>query len=517
MLTKRDLLRSGATTAFAVAAAKSGPVLAQALTGAPALPDFKFSTSAPPGIECPDKVETRFGTLNFFDGFPDKTSAEKLFRQPRLPACRAGIPARNSSSEPGCRPQCDPQPWAGEHSRADLGAAGRFADDRAHRQRQHCLQLGMGRSQQRVRSCSKCRQRCSGRSTTSGSAGSSTSGSPARTRAQGGKYLLLPPGYKGEVPTGYHVVRSPTFNLWLPWRSFLVDGDPKPGVDLVKKHTKIYPLADAGKLAPALKYVNMSGKPFNMVNPADYAVLGAAEPGCAGGADRVARSDPARLLRVHRHPEGQAVRTRRADEEDSDRGRRGGRRDGSRHRLPHAGQGSVYYYEHSNWQLPFIGGYKFQAEPGVLNLDGYILYYFMATGVTPAMEEKMVGRGSQYAWTARDAKGEPLDGGKNYKLHLPPNIPVKDFWSVILYSNQTRSMIQTDQRFPSVSSQTKGLLVNPDGSVDVYFGPKRPAGKENNWVQTVPGRGWNTILRLYGPLEPWFAKTWRPGEIELQS
>lgn len=76
-------------------------------------------------------------------------------------------------------------------------------------------------------------------------------------------------------------------------------------------------------------------------------------------------------------------------------------------------------------------------------------------------------------------------------------------------------MIQTDQQFPSVSSQIKGLLVNKDGSVDVYFGPMPPAGKEKKWVQTVPGKGWNTILRLYSPLEPWFNKIWRPGEIEL--
>jgi hypothetical protein len=76
-------------------------------------------------------------------------------------------------------------------------------------------------------------------------------------------------------------------------------------------------------------------------------------------------------------------------------------------------------------------------------------------------------------------------------------------------------MLQTDERFPSVSSQDKDLLVNSDGSIDVYFGPKAPAGKEGNRVQTVPGKGWNTLLRLYGPLEPWFDKSWRPGEIEL--
>jgi len=94
-------------------------------------------------------------------------------------------------------------------------------------------------------------------------------------------------------------------------------------------------------------------------------------------------------------------------------------------------------------------------------------------------------------------------------------VPANEFWSFVVYDNQTRSMLQTDQQFPSVSSAREGVQKNVDGSYDVYFGPTAPEGKESNWVQTIPGKGWNTILRLYGPLQPWFDKTWRPGDPEL--
>jgi hypothetical protein len=98
---------------------------------------------------------------------------------------------------------------------------------------------------------------------------------------------------------------------------------------------------------------------------------------------------------------------------------------------------------------------------------------------------------------------------------LPPNVPVNDFWAVTLYDTQTRSQLQTSQKFPTVGSQTKGIEKNADGSYDVYFAPKPPEGKEGNWLQTIPVKSWFTILRMYGPLEPWINQTWRPSEIGL--
>jgi hypothetical protein len=162
----------------------------------------------------------------------------------------------------------------------------------------------------------------------------------------------------------------------------------------------------------------------------------------------------------------------------------------------------------------FLGGSHEFLIDGVRNLDARTRMFYYATGITPAMAAKMVGPGSQYAITFRDSKGNYLDGGKNYKLTIPANPPVKDFWSLVLYDGQTRSELQTDQQFPSIGSQKKELQPNAHGSVDVYFGPKAPSGKEASWVQTVPSKSWNVNLRLYGPLEPWFNKTWRPGDIE---
>jgi len=497
---------------ISVAVLTTGPALAQTLTGVPAMPQFKYSTPMPPGVASPDKVETRLGTLNFFDGFPDQASVEKLYDnldfQRAVQAYLLAIPAVSQAANRNAIRELGPANTTVPIFEQLLDSRSTFltANDNTVYS-WTWIDLRNGPLVVEVP------PKVLGGINDMWFRWVIDVGITGPDKGKGGKYLLLPPGYQGQAPKGYIVVRPPTFSNWIPWRSFLVDGDPKPGVDLVKKFTRIYPLSQAAN-PPPMKFVDLSGKVFNTVAPADYTFWDllnqvVQEEPCAS-------LDPIRLgfyasIGIQKgSPFAPDERMKKILTEAAAVGDATARAIAFKIR-----QQADYYYANSAWRLPFLGGYKFEEQPGVLNLDGYIMYYFAATGVTPAMEEKMVGRGSQYAWAVEDANHNPLDGGNNYKLHLPPNIPVKDFWSVILYSNQTRSMIQTDQRFPSVSSQTKGLLVNADGSVDVYFGPKAPAGKERNWVQTIPGKGWNVILRLYGPLEPWFNKTWRPGEIEL--
>jgi hypothetical protein len=130
------------------------------------------------------------------------------------------------------------------------------------------------------------------------------------------------------------------------------------------------------------------------------------------------------------------------------------------------------------------------------------------------MVAKIPGVGSQYAYAERDKDGNYLDGAKTYRLRIPANMPAKDFWSVVIYDPQSRSELQTTQPYPSKNNTRDALAFNADGSVDLYFGPTAPAGKEKNWIQTVSGKGWYPLLRLYGPLEPWFNKTWQPSDIE---
>jgi hypothetical protein len=126
-------------------------------------------------------------------------------------------------------------------------------------------------------------------------------------------------------------------------------------------------------------------------------------------------------------------------------------------------------------------------------------------------------RGSEavYGFLTQDAEGNYLDGGKTYDVTLPHPIPVNNFWSFMVYSGQHRSMLETDQKLAGLDSNNPSVKPNADGSYTIWFGPKPPQGHEGNWIQTMPGKSYNVLLRLYGPLQPWFDKTWKPGDFEL--
>jgi len=341
-------------------------------------------------------------------------------------------------------------------------------------------------------------------------------GAPGPDRGKGGKYLILPPDYTGDVPDGYFVARSRSYINWVILRGFLVDGKPDAASRLWRTKLKAYPLAEAAN-PPKMEFIDGSTRPYNTIHannfefyeelhavierePVDFIepqLLGIA---AAIGIEKGKPFNPdTRMKKILTEAVAVGNATARAiwlkprDE-------------------------SAYFYENACWYTAFVGGdYRWfvDGDKGARNIDARTLFFYSATVNTPAMALKMIGAGSQYAYCAVDSSGDYLDGSKNYKLHIPADVPAKNFWSVVVYDPQTRSELQTEQPFPSKNNTTNPLVYNDDGSVDLYYGPKAPQGMENNWTQTVAGKGWFMVLRLYGPLEPWFDKTWRPGEPEL--
>ena len=331
-------------------------------------------------------------------------------------------------------------------------------------------------------------------------------------KGKGGKYLVLPPGYSGDVPDGYFLLKPSTNRNFLFLRGSIKDG-LKPAVENITGGLKIYPLKDAANPAPT-EFVNMSGKSFNTVFPNDmryFEIL-----------DEIIQREPIDAIGPEMRGEIASIGIVKGQKFEPDARMKkllteAGTLGNATARVItyHPRIGGVEIYPDSSWTVAFADkNTTFEAD-GTMGLDARVLFYFNAGGVTPAMALTKAGAGSDYALAYLDADKKPLDGSKTYKLHLPKDVPVNDFWAVTLYDTQTRSQLQTSQKFPTIGSQTEGMTKNADGSYDLYFAPEAPAGKEGNWLQTVPGKSWFTILRMYGPLEPWINKTWRPGEIEL--
>ncbi len=333
-------------------------------------------------------------------------------------------------------------------------------------------------------------------------------------KGKGGKYLVLPPDYTGEVPEGYFVLKAPTYVNWFFMRGSIADG-LAPALKNVKDNLKVYPLKSADN-PPATEFFDITGKSYNTVAPSDYSYFEALntivqrEPLEALGSE--ARGTLAAIGIVKGEPFNPDERMKRLLTQAAAIGDATAR---TTLYSPRQKGYFVYPDSDSSWVMGFANKDVFFETNGARNLNARTSFYFGYTGVTPAMAVTHPGAGSDYAIAFRDAQKKAFDGSKTYRLHLPPDVPVNNFWAVTLYDTQTRSMLKTSQAYPSVGSQSKGFQKNADGSYDVYFAPDAPEGKEGNWMQTLPGKSWFTILRMYGPLEPWINKTWRPSEIEM--
>ena len=328
-------------------------------------------------------------------------------------------------------------------------------------------------------------------------------------KGQGGKYLLLPLDYEGQVPEGYFVARSRTYKVWIMARaSQQVSGMGEQAIRWYGDNCAVYPLKD-GPRRPRI--INASGLPGDTTHPNDFQYF--------VNLDKVIQYEPTKafepeqlgLLRALGIEKGKTFapdeRMKKILDTAAKTGLGMARAIAYQSREPEA-----KVYPDRNWEYIFVSGSHEFLKNGARNLDARILFHFTAICVTPAMVNKVVGAGSQYLGAYVDENGDYLDGSKIYKLHLPPNTPINSFWSVTLYDPGTRSLLQTDQPKPSVNSFDEPEQ-NDDGSYDIYFGPSALAGKEKNWIQTVPGKGWFTYIRLYGPLEPFFDQTWKPDDI----
>jgi len=329
-------------------------------------------------------------------------------------------------------------------------------------------------------------------------------------KGKGGRFLLLPPDYPDEPPKGYFTAKSPTYGVWFGVRGFLVRGKPDQAVALMKT-TKIYPLSRADD-PPAMIFLNGSGKTIDTIFTDSYeyfeslAAVVEKEP-----LDAILPSDRFLLASIgieKGKPFKPDSKAKQLLAEAAHTGAAMARANTFASRDPMA---QVYPDRH--WEWAFVGGSATWDAQGYINVDNRAAWNYAATGNSPAMVERTVGSGSQYLMATRDASGAFLDGGQNYRLHLPPNVPVKLFWSVVVYDALSRSELQNGEEFPSISQYT-GPVPKADGSVDIYFGPQAPAGKEKNWIRTVPGKGWFLYLRFYSPTEAFFDKTWRPDDIE---
>jgi hypothetical protein len=326
----------------------------------------------------------------------------------------------------------------------------------------------------------------------------------------GGKYLILPPDYKDKAPEGYIILPSVTYQGYALLRSILKSGSD---ADIAKaaaygRRIKVYPLSEAAS-PPPTTFVDAIDVVYDATIPYDVRFY--------QSLDRVVQAEPwltrdkamidqLRSIGIEKgkpfnpNPTSQAILNGAAAEA---------------HALFEIRYERLFhpFFETSRWALPALPDYMKSAPAGYATPDSYPIdsrgLLFTFAFFTP----KHLGEGQFYLMTIKDKQGDNFDGGRTYRLTVPPDAPVKLYWSATAYDRATHALIRGQSR-ASRSSQNIGLQKNADGSVDIYFGPKAPDGKDSNWVPTVTGGQFEVLFRLYGPEKSFFKKEWVLPDIE---
>jgi hypothetical protein len=328
-------------------------------------------------------------------------------------------------------------------------------------------------------------------------------------KGQGAKYLILGPGHPEISPEGYIIVRSPHWNVFLGHR--VLHPDPKTAAQMTKAH-KLYPFAERADPQPT-RHISSKGidweafQPRGMtyfermakilelepVEPRDYMIMAMLRPLGIIPGKKFSPNDEQRAIFEEAAIVGESMA--RANSYAK-------RFEGAR------------VWEGKHWEKALFISDIDQDLDTHTQLDERASWFYEAIGVTDGMMGKIVGAGQVYLEAQKDSDGNWLDGGKNYRLRIPANAPVKQFWSVTVYDNDDRCLIDTGE-LPDKSSRMD-LDLNSDGSVDLYFGPKPPTnGSPKNWIKTVPNEGWFTYFRFYAPTQPYFDKSWQLPDIEM--
>jgi hypothetical protein len=331
-------------------------------------------------------------------------------------------------------------------------------------------------------------------------------GNPGPFKGEGGKTLIIGPGQQVPADTkGFHVIKSAANNIFIGTR--LLDDDKEKAVRELGPQFRGYPYAEREN-PPERPLILANDRKWTQNPPTGLAYFERLAKILLN--EPVAERDRFMMAKLRTlgievgKPFKPDERQKKILTEAARLGELTLRAATARRR------GTMPYWEGTQWKELFVYPPS-QREEHFDHFEERALLYWEIFGI--GIQSTGPGTGSKYTVTHWDKNGDLLDGGKSYRLRIPANVPAKLFWSVVAYDEGTRTFIDgTDNTM--IGSQEPGYEINPDGSIDVYFGPTAPEGKEANWIETKPGRAWFSYFRFFGPTEPFFDKTWRLPEFE---